>query len=89
MSPQLCRFSDAGNDDLTTRPAAGVRKAPRHEIAVTGRAAVVPLALWGFADGARVEGRAICDGYAARTGIQLKRYGTNIAKWGFHVLSHL
>jgi hypothetical protein len=29
----LCRFSDAGNDDLTTRSTAAVRKGPRHEIA--------------------------------------------------------
>jgi hypothetical protein len=35
--------------------------------------AAVPRALW--------EGRAICDGYPARSGTQLKRYGTNIAKW--------
>jgi hypothetical protein len=32
--------------------------------------------------------KRICEGYPARRGVQLKRYGTNIAKWGFHVLSH-
>jgi hypothetical protein len=26
--------------------------------------------------------------YPARTEMQLRRSGTNIAKWGFHVLSH-
>jgi hypothetical protein len=31
------------------RPATGVRKAPRHEIAAVGGAAAVPRALWGFA----------------------------------------
>jgi hypothetical protein len=29
----LCRFSAAGDDDLTRALAAGGRKAPRHEIA--------------------------------------------------------
>jgi hypothetical protein len=33
------------------------------------------------------EGRATCDGYATRTTAQLKRYGPNFAKWGFHFLS--
>ena len=69
-------------------PAAGVRKAPRHEIASGDGAPAVPQAagcrkrLWGFGL------RAICVGYPARTEMQLKRFGTNIAKWGFHVLSH-
>ena len=31
---------------------------------------------------------AICVGDPARTEMQLKRSGTNVAKWGFHVLSH-
>src|SRR5258708_28020507 len=30
----MCRFSDAGKGDSPRAPAAGVRKAPRHEIAV-------------------------------------------------------
>jgi hypothetical protein len=35
---QLCRFSDAGTHDANhALPAAGVRKAPRHEIAVGER----------------------------------------------------
>jgi putative ABC transport system substrate-binding protein len=59
----------------------GVRKAPRHEIASAGSAVAGPPALWGFGHGA--------DGYPVRIGAQLKRYGTNVAKWGFHVLSHL
>jgi hypothetical protein len=50
----LCRFSDAGSDDLTTRSDTGVRKAPRHEIASRGSTWAVPQgiagagALWGF-----------------------------------------
>jgi len=42
---------------LTSEPrahAAGVRKAPRHEIAV-GSALAVPPALWGFGRGVRLE----------------------------------
>ena len=31
--PELCRFSDAGNDEARTSWEAGVGKAPRHEIA--------------------------------------------------------
>jgi len=48
----LCRFSDAGNDDLTTRAGAGVRKAPRHEIAA-GDGAWQCRGLWGFWRGLR------------------------------------
>ena len=55
MSPLLCRFSDAGNDETYPRAAAaGVRKAPRHEIAGCG-APAVPQALWGFGRGVSVE----------------------------------
>jgi hypothetical protein len=69
-------------------PAAGVRKAPRHEIASGGGARAVPQKkLWGFG-GAGVEVSATCVGYPAQTEMQLKRFGTNIAIWGFHVLSH-
>jgi hypothetical protein len=47
--PLLCRFSDAGNHDLTHGAAAGVRKAPRHEIAGSYARWAVPQAqLWGF-----------------------------------------
>jgi len=85
----MCRFSDAGNDDLTVR---SVRPAPKSAKARNrvgrwcrrrrrGRYA-------GFGHGVS-EGRAICDGTPARSRAQLKRYGTNVAKWGFHVLSHL
>ena len=35
--------------------AAGVRKAPRHEIAAGGSAAAVPQALWGFGHGRELE----------------------------------
>ena len=34
LRPLMCRFSDAGKGDSPRAPAAGVRKAPRHEIAV-------------------------------------------------------
>jgi hypothetical protein len=72
---------------------AGGRKAPRHEIASGGNAAAVPQEsgaakrLWGF--GHEAGPAAICVRYPAQTGMQLKRSGTNVAKWGFHVLSHL
>ena len=36
--PVLCGFSDAGNDDLTTRSGGRRPKAPRHEIASAGSA---------------------------------------------------
>ena len=68
--------------------AAGVRKAPRHEIAAGGSAAAVPQALWRFGHGRELEAGRFAKGYPGRTRIQLKRYGTNIAKWGIHVLSH-
>jgi hypothetical protein len=38
--------------------------------------------LWGFS-----QGWAVCDLYPARIGAQLKRYGTDIAKWGFNVFA--
>ena len=46
----MCRFSDAGDDEPLNPLTAGVRKAPRHEIAVGG-AAAVPQALWGLSHG--------------------------------------
>lgn len=36
ISPDVCRFSDAGKTCSPRADAAGVRKAPRHEIAVGG-----------------------------------------------------
>jgi len=81
-------FSDAGNDEPSARWVAGVGEAPRHEIAAGGSAAAVPQALWGFGHGRELEAGRFAEGYPGRTGIQLKRYGTNIAKWGIHVLSH-
>ena len=77
---------------LANAPAAGVRKAPRHEIASGGSALAVPQGsgaakrLWGFGRGTGLA--AIWIGYPGRIGMQLKRSGTNVAKWGFHVLSH-
>src|SRR5499425_1985425 len=45
----VCRFSDAGVTDYPGAQAAGVRKAPRHEIAGRGTDWAVPRAqLWGF-----------------------------------------
>jgi hypothetical protein len=54
MSLQLCRFSDAGMTKLSRAPTAGVRKAPRHEIA-GGGALTVQRALWGFCRGLGLE----------------------------------
>jgi len=48
MSPLMCRFSDAGKTCSPRAHAAGVRKAPRHEIAV-GRApggAASAMGIW-------------------------------------------
>jgi len=50
----MCRFSDAGMTRLSSAPTAGVRKAPRHEIA-GGWAPAVLRALWGFSCGVGVE----------------------------------
>jgi len=53
--PLVCRFLDAG---MTTPPravAAGVQKAPRHEVA-GNLALAVQRALWGFDSGAGLEG---------------------------------
>ena len=47
---KLCRFSDAETPRPSMRAAAGVRKAPRHEIAGCG-ALMVPRMLWGFSRG--------------------------------------
>src|SRR6516165_2361963 len=46
MSPLLCRFSDAGEDELTTRH--GGRKPPMHEIAEVGHPAVprTTMGIW-------------------------------------------
>ena len=52
MGPFVCRFSDAGMTAYRRTEAAGVRKAPRHEIAGWERR-VVPRALWGFCRGVR------------------------------------
>jgi hypothetical protein len=45
----VCRFSDAGMTGYPRGVTAGVRKAPRHEIAGRGTDWAVPRAqLWGF-----------------------------------------
>ena len=55
MSPFMCRFLDAGMTNLPRAVAAGVQKAPRHEVAGSLALAVL-RALWGFDSGARLEG---------------------------------
>jgi hypothetical protein len=50
MRPFLCRFLDAGDDEALNPLMRRVQKAPRHEIAVGG-AAAVPQALWGLSHG--------------------------------------
>jgi hypothetical protein len=59
----LCRFLDAGMTPLPRAVAAGVQKAPRHEVAGS-LALAVPRALWGFDGGAQLEGG--CDAYRMR-----------------------
>jgi hypothetical protein len=54
MSPVVCRFLDAGMTNLPRPVAAGVQKAPRHEVA-GGLALAVLRALWGFDSGAGLE----------------------------------
>jgi hypothetical protein len=51
----LCRFLDAGITILPRAVAAGVQKAPRHEVA-GGWAPAVQRALWGFGGGAELGG---------------------------------
>ena len=51
----LCRFLDAGLTNLPRPVAAGVQKAPRHEVAGSLALAVL-RALWGFDCGAGLEG---------------------------------
>ena len=46
----LCRFSDAGMSNLSTRSCGRRPKSARHEIAVGG-ALAVPRALWGIERG--------------------------------------
>jgi hypothetical protein len=80
----MCKFSDAGNDDLTTRSGGRRPKTAKARNRV-GRWYLGGAAggrcrrrLWGFG---RVTGLlAICVGYPAQTEMQLIRFGTNIAK---------
>jgi len=53
-SQLLCRFLDAGMTNLPRPVAAGVQKAPRHEVAGNW-ALAVQRALWGFDGGAEFE----------------------------------
>jgi hypothetical protein len=57
----MCRFFDAGMTTLPRAVAAGVQKAPRHEVAGSW-APVVQLALWGFDGGTELEGGCDADG---------------------------
>ena len=92
MSPVVCRFSDAGDDDLTTRSGGRRPKSAKARnrgggwggggAAGSGSA----KRLWGFGRGTGLP--EIWGGCLARTGMQLKRSGTHVAKWRFHVLSH-
>ena len=68
--------------------ADGVRKAPRHEIAV-GSAARCGGALWGIEGGTQFRGPVISNGYRSRMRPQLGRYGMDIAKWGKYLLAHV
>ena len=58
--PVMCRFLDAGMQDYPRAVAAGVQKAPRHEVA-GGWAPAVQRALWGFDGGAELEGGCNAD----------------------------
>ena len=64
-----CRQSRA----LPRAHAAGVRKAPRHEIAAGGSAAAVPQALWGFG-----HGRELVAGRFARAVRVEREYNLNV-----------
>ena len=55
MSPIVQVFARRQSRGLPRAHAAGVRKAPRHEIAAGGSAAAVPQALWGFGHGRELE----------------------------------
>ena len=52
---RLCRFLDAGMTTVPSAVAAGVQKAPRHEVAGS-LALMVQRGLWGFDSGAGLEG---------------------------------
>ena len=77
----MCRFLDAGNDDLTTRSDGrrpkSAKARSRGELG-TGWQRV----LWGFKRGARVRDRVILENWQPRMPAQLKRFGTIVAKWG-------
>src|SRR5215469_13204746 len=76
--------------NVSTRTAAGVRKPPRDETAGKGTNWAVPRAqLWGFEYHARSQREAILNGRWPRMRAQLKRYGMDIAKWGFEVSGHM
>src|SRR5215510_10733299 len=76
--------------NVSTRTAAGVRKPPRDETAGRGTYWAVPRAqLWGFERHARSQREGILNGRWSRMRAQLKRYGMDIAKWGFEVSGHM
>ena len=85
----MCRFSDAGSTDLPTRSgsrrpkSAKARNRVRRWCAGSAAGSRCRKRLWGFG-----HGTGLLAIYPARTEMQLRRSGTNVAKWGFHVLSH-
>ena len=81
----MCRFSHAGNHGAfhaRMRPAFEKRQGTKSRREVVGRqcrklyGVLVTGVSWRPDD---------LQGLSGSTGIQLKRYGTNIAKWGIHV----
>src|SRR3974390_994021 len=85
----MCRFSDAGSTDLTTRSgnrrpkSAKARNRVGRWFAGSAAGSRCRKRLWGFG-----HGTGLLAIYPARTEMQLRRSGTNVAKGGFHVLSH-
>src|SRR5216684_1591478 len=82
MTGSLCRFSA---DDLTTRSSGrrpqSAKARNRGDGSCDGRAA-------SYGDLATRRDGRVGDRYSGRAGIQPIRSGTNVAKWGFHILSH-
>jgi hypothetical protein len=73
MSAFVQVFGRRQSRALPRAHAAGVRKAPRHEIAAGGSAAAVPQALWGFG-----HGRELVAGRFARAVRVEREYNLNV-----------
>ena len=78
-------FSDAGMMISPRAPAAGVRKAPRHEIAEGGGTPAVPRALWGLAAGRDWNAGPFATAIRLEWEHNLGVTARVIAKWGIHV----